>query len=245
MKLILAHSLWMLKELLRQPAYVISTVGFPSLFFLIFGVPEAIDLQKSRFLVSSFSAFAVFGVVFLQFGTSLAQERSHSWYFFLRTLPVSAWQIFLSRVICATVFSILASILVVFCALAATKLEMTFQQWIRFLSVLWLAGLVFFPMGLVLGSLTSPKSSLPVGNLFYLTLSFAGGLWMPPNILPKVVQDFSKILPTRHYGELLWAVSSGQSVPKDSVQFLVLFFLVSLGVGLFLISRDSKERSSV
>lgn len=245
MRLVRAHCKWMLKELFRQPSYVVSTIGFPSLFFLIFGVPEATNAQRSHVLVASFSGFAVFGVIFLQFGTALAEERSKSWYYYLRTLPVSPRELFMARVLCATLFSILASSCVMLVAALWTYVQMTFSQWTSLFAMLWLGGLLFFPMGLILGALTTPKTALPVGNLFYLVLSFAGGLWMPPSILPEVVQSFSEKLPTRHFGEILWAITSGSHFPWVSFRYLVVFFCISLGLAWFLVKRDSKERGSV
>ena len=35
------HCRWMVTELLRQPAYVVATIGFPAIFYLIFAVPES------------------------------------------------------------------------------------------------------------------------------------------------------------------------------------------------------------
>ena len=64
MKKMLIHCRWMVMELLRQPAYVVATLGFPSIFYLIFAAPESKTEFGANLLLGSFSSFAVFGVVF-------------------------------------------------------------------------------------------------------------------------------------------------------------------------------------
>jgi ABC-2 type transport system permease protein len=78
MKLILIHAKWMFLELFRQPAYLVSTIAFPSIFYLIFAVPESNDVASANFLIASFSGFTVFNMIFLQFDISLTQERTKS-----------------------------------------------------------------------------------------------------------------------------------------------------------------------
>jgi len=238
------HAWWMVLELLRQPSYVVSTVTFPALFYVIFALPESKDEASSNLLLASFSCFAVFGVIFLQFGVGVAQERTKSWYYYLRTLPIGSLHLITARFLSALFFSVLAALAIVVIALIFTEAAMSAQGWILFGSYLLLGGISFCTMGLALGYWTSEKSSLPVGNLIYLPLSFVGGLWKPPNILPEMLKDISSHLPTRHYGELMWAVVRGDSVDIKNITYLFAYALVFAVVAYWGFNRDVRVRFS-
>jgi ABC-2 type transport system permease protein len=238
MTLVFSHTKWMILELLRSPAYVVSTIAFPALFYSIFAIPESNDKASSNMLLASFSAFAVFGVIFLQFGVGIAQERTRSWYFYLKTLPVQPLQIMAARFLSALFFSLLASLGIILLAVLFTEAELTLWEWAKFILVLQWAGIVFCFMGLSLGYWSSEKSSLPIGNLIYLPLSFAGGLWKPPNILPSALQDISEYLPTRYYGEVLWAVVKSESIRANDVLFLGFYAVVFAAIAYLGYRKD-------
>ena len=238
MSLVLHHTKWMILELMRSPAYVVSTIAFPALFYSIFAIPESNDKASSNLLLASFSAFAVFGVIFLQFGVGIAQERTRSWYFYLKTLPVQPYQIMAARFLSALFFSLLASLGIIVLAVLFTKAHMSAFEWMKFLFVLQMAGIVFCFMGLSLGYWSSEKSSLPIGNLIYLPLSFAGGLWKPPNILPSALQDISEYLPTRYYGEVLWAVVKSESIQRNDILFLLMYAMIFAAIAYVGYRRD-------
>lgn len=212
-------------ELVRQPAYIVSTVAFPVLFYTIFAVPESKETAASNLLMASFSSFAVFGVVFLQFGVGTAQERTQSWYLFLKSLPLPASHLLGARLLSAILFSLLATAGVVLMALWQTPIELKQHQWVLFIFWLIVGGLSFSLLGISVGLWASEKAALPIGNLIYLPLSFAGGLWKPPEILPDSLRDVSVYLPTRHYGELVWSAIRDESFPKASLYGLVFWTL--------------------
>jgi ABC-2 type transport system permease protein len=232
----------MILELLRQPAYVVSTVSFPALFYLIFALPESTSKESSNFLLASFSCFSVFGVVFLQFGVGVAQERTRSWYSFLKTLPTHGFQIILARFLSVLFFSALSAGFLIFLAVSFAEVSMSFSEWIHFLTALFLVGILFCPMGLSLGYWSTERSSVPIGNLIYLPLTFAGGLWKPPSLLPDSIQKISKHLPTRHYGEMAWSAVQGKTAESNHITSLLLFSLICCLVAYLGYRKDFKSR---
>ena len=216
------------QELLRQPTYIVTTMLFPSMFFWFFGVPNAETTDSAKLLTGSFCAFAVLGVVLFQLAVQTSQERALNWSFYLRTLPISLFEVLIYRLMASLVLSFAAVGLVVATAFLFTKLGPQDIPWVPFLGTLFLGGLPFLMLGLCLGYLVDGKSIVPVANLIYLPLSFAGGLWMPPNILPGLIKNISKDLPTRWYGDLVWD-SLFQREPSLSlwVKLLTLGLLLS------------------
>lgn len=242
--ILLEHTKWMILELVRQPAYMVSTIGFPSLFYLIFAVPESTNVDSSNFLLASFASFAVFGVVFLQFGVGISQERSKTWYYYLKTLPIHPITLLFARFLSTVFFSVLASIGVGILAVSFTKAHLTIDVWITFYLMLIILSLVFCPMGLILGYFTNPKTSLPIGNMIYLPLSFMGGMWRPPKILPETIKDVSSFLPTRHYSEIMWAIVSGSAIEIQYVFWLLFYLCLFSAIAFWGYKKDQMERLS-
>lgn len=208
--------------------YGISTVVFPSLFFWFFGIPNAPNQDGLAMLTVSFCAFGVLSVVLFQFGIGLATDRDTTWYSYLRILPGPLGLHLLSRIISGLIFAVLSVAGVLLTAKLLGSLEFQNYSWTRFTVVLFLGAIPFSFLGILLGLLVSARSATPVLNLVYLTLSFAGGLWMPPEALPKFVREISIYLPSRMYGELLWS-----SVLSRPSELRNLFGLTAYGVVFF------------
>lgn len=229
-------------ELLRQPTYVLTTLVFPSMFFWFFGVPNAQEPEAARMLMGSFAAFAVLGVVLFQLTVAVAQDRAGHWSLYLRSLPVPSWVFLAAQLAASFVLALMAVGLVVLTAFLSTDPQMGVRELVPFVLWVLVGGFPFASLGLVLGSLTDPKSAVPVANLVYLPLSFAGGLWIPPNALSSGVQTISEYLPTRFYGEVVWALARNETPNERWVYGLAAYAVVFFAAAVFLHRRDLRDR---
>jgi ABC-2 type transport system permease protein len=206
-KLTLVHARLQIVELVRFPGFSLGTLAFPGVVFVLFGLPRAAhhpDLQ-----LASYSAFAVLGVGFFQFGVSGAIERGSPWQAWLRTLPTPPAARIAARVVSALAFTLASVAVVVAIALGATSVSLSATEWLR-LGVALLAGSVpFVVLGLTIAYWTSPKSALPVANILYMLLAYAGGLWTGPADLPHAVRALSPYTPARQWGDVLWPAVAG------------------------------------
>lgn len=209
MRLALVHARLQIVELLRFPGFSVATLGFPSLLFLLFGLPRA-D-HDANLLLASYAAFAVLGVGFFQFGVSVAIERGTPWQLFVRTLPAPAASRFAGRVLAALAFGASAAAIVVAVALATTSAALDATQWLRLAAALLLGSIPFVLLGLAIAFWTSAKSALPVANILYLLLAYAGGLWTGPRELPRTIRSLSPYTPTRQWGDVLWPAVTGRA----------------------------------
>ncbi len=233
----MVHTYYTCLELFRQPMYIVSTILFPSMFFWFFGIPNAKEPGSIAFLTASFSGFAVISVMLFQFGVGIAQEKDSSWYYYLRSLPYPKGLQLSSRILSGLLFSALGVSGVIATALHFSELKIGDINWLLFFTKIYLGSVPFALMGICLGLAVNSKAAPPMANLIYLPLSFAGGLWMPPNILPKAVQDISGYLPTRMYGEILWATVLKHEVAQKNITGLILYGAVFLALALFLFHR--------
>jgi ABC-2 type transport system permease protein len=213
-------------HLLRQPAFVIATLVFPSLFFAFFAAPNADTTEKANLLLASFAAFAVLGVVLFQFGLDLASERGTAWFQYLRTLPLKPSTFFIARGLAALAYAFLAGAVVMTVAALLVPAHLGFSQLTQLIVALAIGSIPFCLMGLCIGYFIPTSSALPFANLVYLVLSFAGGLWIPPAGLHATVQKISIYLPTRLYGEWAWSAALGGPLPISQILGLAAYALV-------------------
>lgn len=218
MRLALAHARMQIVELVRFPGFTVATLVFPALLFALFGLPHAAG--RPNIMLASYAAFAVLGVGFFQFGVGGAIERATPWHAWLRTLPVPARVRIAARVVSACAFAFGAVALVVAVALATTSASLSTLAWLRLALALAAGALPFVVLGLSIAYWTSPKSALPVANVLYMLLAYAGGLWTGPSDLPRTVQAISPWTPTRQWGDILWPAVAG--APWGATHWLLL-----------------------
>jgi len=235
-------SYYAILELVRHPTYVMTTLIFPSMFFWFFGVPNAQDPDSARMLMGSFSAFAVLGVVLFQLTVAISQDRAGHWSLYLRSLPVPSSLFLAAQLVASFCLALFAVGLVVLTAIFNTTLEFSGAQFAEFFFWVMVCGFPFASLGLVLGSLTDPKASVPLANMVYLPLSFAGGLWIPPNALSPGVQTISEYLPTRFYGEVIWAFVNSHELQERWLWGLIAYSVLFFGLAVYLHRRDIGAR---
>jgi ABC-2 type transport system permease protein len=100
---------------------------------------------------------------------------------------------------------------VVAVALPTTEPSLDARAWARLGLALAAGSIPFTLFGVALGYWLPPKAALPAANVLYLSLSYAGGLWTGPTGLPHAVAELGRVLPTRQWGEVLWAATRSGS----------------------------------
>ncbi len=201
----LVHARASVVELCRYPAYLVPTMLVPSVFFLFFIAPGSAQAATVR--MATFAGFAAIGVAFFQFGVGIAVDRGSPWEAYLRTLPVGPVTRLGARVMSALLFACAAAGLLVAVAVTATDATLPAAGWLE-LSAALLAGTAPFALlGIALGYWSPVKGALPIANLLYLVLSYAGGLWIRPGGLPHPVGALSRLLPTRALADALASIA--------------------------------------
>ena len=242
MTLVFTHFKAHVLEAARAPGYAVITLLFPAMLYLFFGVPNGDDRMEANFFMASYCAFAVLGIAFFQFGVGLAQDRESPWEVFLRTLPVSATERFAGRILTALLFGFAAMVVVVVLAHLLTPAGLGAGAWLRLAFALLAGSVPIALLGIALGYWASPKAALPVANVLYLGLAYAGGLWMRPRALPGFVAELSPYLPTRHYAEIAWAAVLGEPWRAANWISLAAFAAAFGGLAVMGYRRDEGRR---
>lgn len=193
-------------KMLRMPGYLLPTMCFPVVFYLMFGVAlsKGGDPKVATYLMATYGTFGLLGATFFGLGMSLAIERGQGWLLLRRAMPTRPLLHFAARILVTAAIGGVV-VLLLFVAGASTRVDLPAATWLRLFATLALAAPPFAAIGLAFGQWLGPNSAPAVINLTYLPLSFLSGLWLPVTALPATLQKIAYFLPPYHASQLALA----------------------------------------
>ena len=192
---------------LRQPAYVIPTLSFPLLFYVMFGIvfggKQAVEGSNlATYLLATYSAFGMIGASLFGFAAGVAMERGYGWLQVKRASPMPPMAYLAAKTAMSMIFT---AILVTALFLLGTAFGGVHLSVVKFLELagLMIAGsLPFCALGLAIGCYAAPNSAPALVNVLFLPMSFCSGLWLPLPLLPKFFQHLAPFLPPYHLAQI-------------------------------------------
>ncbi len=236
-----------LLKLLRERSFTLSIVGFPLVFFFLFGISNRNVMfhgyTVARYLVASYSCFGAMGAAFFGIGAGMAYERGLGWLELKRAGPMPAPAYLLSKLVASIVFGIAIALLLIGIGSAATDMHITLLEGLHLLFVIAGGVLAFASMGVMAGLLMPANSAAGLINFIYLPLSLCGGLWMPLEALPHWLQAFAHVLPSYYFSRLaLHAL--GYFHESETAAWLILIAyaaVFTVASGYILRTQDSRK----
>ena len=189
---------------LRSPSFLLPTLLFPAVFFLMFGVVLAghNSPDAPRFLLASYSTFGVMAPGLFGFGMSLALERDNGLLTLKRAMPMPPAAYLLGKMVMAMLMAALIAGLLQTLAIAFANVQLHPVQMLQLAGVCILGALPFCALGLLLGTLVKGHGAPAVVNLLYLPMAFMSGLWFPLSMLPPLVRNLAPLWPSFHLNAL-------------------------------------------
>ncbi len=233
---------------LRLPIYSMSTVLFPIMFYVLFGLMmnrqgTVNTMTVSTYLLATYGTFGVMGASLFANGAGVAAERGLGWMQVKRASPMPPFANFLAKFAVGMIFSSIIELALMILGIAFGGVHLGFSTAIKLLATLVVGALPFCAMGLAIGYFAGPNSAPAVVNMIYLPISFLSGLWVPVTLLPKFLQHLATGLPPYHLAQaalrILWPAEIGGSFWSDW-EFLAGFMLVCLGIARIGYQRDEK-----
>jgi ABC-2 type transport system permease protein len=233
---------------LRLPVYSISTIMFPVMFYILFGLllnrgHEVGGVDVSAYMIATYGTFGVMGASLFGFGVGVAMERGLGWLQVKRASPMPPFAYFTAKVVTSMAFSAIIVLVLMTLGLLFGGVHFSAAQALRLLATLVVGSICFCAMGLAIGAFAGPNSAPAIVNLLYLPMSFASGLWIPIEMLPRFLQRVAPLLPPFHLGQLaLGVVGAGHGANGRHWEALIGFALLCLGIARVGFQRD--ERTS-
>jgi ABC-2 type transport system permease protein len=200
------ESKYELLKMLRLPLFVVPALGFPVMFYILFGLVmssgSAGATRVSSYLLATYGAFGVIGIALSALGIGVATERGQGWLAVKRASPMPVAAYFTAKFVMTVLFSAVLIVMLALLGIAFGQVRLGAAHWAALTLVLLLGGIPFCAMGLAVGYAAGPNSAAAVVNAVYLPMAFLSGLFIPATMLPPVLQRLAPALPPYHLGQL-------------------------------------------
>lgn len=232
----------------RVPAFSVTNLVLPIVFFTFFGLPVARLVRSDgvsigAYLLASFGAYAVGNVMVYGFGIGVANERGMKIDRLMRASPLPPLVFMLAKVLTALVFSLVALVLLIAFGIVVGGIHQTPAVWATIIVRLLAGSLPFIALGFAIGYWSGPNAAPALANLIYLPLSFASGLFVPLNQLPAFIQTMAPYLPSYHYAQLAWsALGAGRESIGESLLWLGGYTALFLALAVRSYRREERAK---
>ena len=204
---------------LRTPGFLVPTLAFPTVFYLMFGLllNGGHGDATARYLLAAYATFGVMAPGLFGFGVSLALERDNGLLTLKRALPMPPMAYLVGKM--AMALGVAAVVVAALLALAfgVGHVPVTPAQALQLFASDVLGTLPFCALGLLIGTLVKGQAAPALVNLVYLPMAVMSGLWFPVDRIPAL-RAVAPLWPAWHLDQLaLQAVGMVHGAPWTHV----------------------------
>lgn len=232
----------------RIPAFSVTSLALPALFFTFFGLPfarttDGDGVNVGAYMLASLGAYGVGSVMVFGFGIGVANERAQRLDVLARATPLPPALALAAKVLVALLFALLSLLLLIGYGIVVGGIRQPLAVWISVVARLLAGSLPFIALGFWIGYAVGPHAAPAVANFVYLPLAFASGLFLPIGQLPGFVQRLAPYLPTYHLGQLAWSAVGARAEPVlVSLAWLAGYTAVFLVLAVRAYARDQHRK---
>ena len=237
-----------LKEYTRNRVIIVSTVGIPLFFLLLFpntmlDVPAVLMPQIKGYITITMISLLIMSAGQANLAGFIAADRERGLYRKILSMPVKIWKETIGRVLAIWLFSFIAITLTILISLFyGAEFNFVTNDLIVCLIFLIVIGLASTGTGLIISSFVKNESaSTHLGVGISLLVFFLGGMAIPFSDLPKEIQIFAQVHPVSSATSSIIYLILGEEFagynPMNTPQILTTlglsFILFILGIIIF------------
>lgn len=185
-----------IRRVLRSPRFMIFTVVFPVLLFLLYAgiFGKGADGAGIAALMVNMTAFGAMASGLFT-GTRVAIERQAGWQRQLRLTPLPGSGYLVAKAATGMILALAPVILVPLTGLLVEGVALDAAGWLRVTAGVWLAAVPFALIGLLIGQIGTADSAQPITQLVMLPMALAGGIFIPVEVMPGWLLTIAHVLP--------------------------------------------------
>jgi ABC-2 type transport system permease protein len=233
-----------LLKTLRALDFTAAVVLLPVVLFALFGAPNPGATQPDGsilgpYVVASFGAYGMLGVVLFAFGEAIAAERGQGWLRLVRATPLSPAVYLGAKLVVAAFIGTLILLLLFPVAALVANVRLGIGQWLALGIALVLGALPLAPIGFLIGFWARPSSAGAISLLLLLPVSYLSGFWQPVPAMPEALQRIASVMPTYYFAELARSsIGIAGESPAVCIAWLAGTALVFGGLAVWGYRRD-------
>jgi ABC-2 type transport system permease protein len=235
-------------KLLRAKSFSLSTIGFPVMFYVLFGIANrnafSGNIHIAKYMLGGYACFGLIGAALFGIGVGVASELAAGWLELKRASPMPASAYLFAKCASAVAFGLI--IVSILTAIATTfgGVSLTSTELIKMLGMTIIGSISFASMGLLLALLVPANAAPAIVNLIYLPMSFLSGLWMPLRFMPHWLQGIAPALPTYHLSQLMLSIFGYQDSVSLATHWNALIGFTFLMLGLAWLIFHRREQNA-
>ena len=234
-------------KLLRTRSFSLATIGFPVMFYIIFGLANrhAFDggVHMAKYMLAGYACFGLIGSALFGIGVGLSSDLAAGWLELKRSSPMPVAAYLFAKCASAVAFGI---IIVTILTIIGRQLRRRPPHTIR-------AGKdarrhlrrlhQLRQHGPAHRAARSRQRRTRHINLIYLPMSFLSGLWVPIKFMPHWLQGIAPLLPTYHLSQIMLSVFHYNDTMSLTTHWnaLIGFTLVMLGISRLIFHRKEQN----
>jgi ABC-2 type transport system permease protein len=221
-----------IRRVSRSPRFLIFTVGFPVLLFLLYVGIFAKEPDEKATLMVSMTAFGAMAAALFT-GTRVALERQSGWQRQLRLTPLSGGGYLIAKAATGMTLALAPAILVPLVGAFGEGVSLDTSGWVRATLGVWLAAIPFALIGLLIGQIGTADSTQPITQLVMLPMALVGGIFIPVQAMPQWLLGIAHVLPSYWMGEIgrgAANLGASSSLGKDVLVLAVWTVVLSVAV---------------
>ncbi len=248
--IILKETKYEFLKLLRTRSFSIATIGFPVMFYLLFGVANkhsfAGSINIAKYMMAGYACFGLIGAALFGIGVGMAGEIHAGWLEVKRASPMPPAAYLFAKCMTAVAFGLIITSVLITLGVTLGGVSITASEVMKMLGLAVPGSIVFASMGLLLAQIVPANAAPGIVNIIYLPMSFLGGLWIPLSQLPHWVRSIASVMPTYHLSQLMVGIF-GPGYRLDSVSTqthwfgLIGFACLMLGSAWIVFSRKQQQ----
>jgi ABC-2 type transport system permease protein len=248
--MILAQTWAQVLNYVRIPAFSLTSLVLPIVFYTFFGLPNAQrhfadGSSVGLYLMCSFGAYAVSSVMVFSFGIGVATARGQKIDLLQRATPLPSAVAILANVINAMLFATVALLVLMAFVVLAGGVRFPVVTGAQVVGLLLVGALPLIGLGMTIGYASGPNAAPAVANLVYLPMAFASGMFLPVDQLPEFIRRIAHFLPTYHYAQLAYTPVHHAEEPLGwALAWSAVWALVLFGLAMRAYRRDQSRKFS-
>jgi len=216
------------KRLVRNKRYLIFTVAFPVVLYLLIGnqvKTTAYGVSFAAYYMLSMAMFGAFSGALTGNAQRISQEKKDGWVRQLRLTPLPANAYVVGKVIVSMAITVPSIAIVFLLGRFYGHVHMQAWQWLAAAVTVWFGATIFAALAVAIGYRYQPDQVQPIAIVVYFFFAILGGLWFP---MTGFLQKVGELTPTYD------AVKIGADVIGNAAVSVGLAVGLLVWLGIFL-----------